>query len=118
MNAEQYVITYIPHTFDIWSARQPDTDTHSLLLHHDIGTRLAAVMILGYLADCHVQLATHPLYSYNLAHGNLFLPSYMKKQLKGKQLQGIENDRAFFEGIILDHLKELGLSPWLRGLKE
>ena len=69
-------------------------------VHNAIAHTAAATV--DYLeANC-VHLVTQIPYSSGLASCDFFLLPQVKQQLKGKQLQGVEDARAFFEGVITD----------------
>ena len=78
-----------------------------LLLHHDNASAYTAAVTLDFLAVSDVQLVTHPPYSPDLIPCDWFLFLSVNRQLKGKQFQGAEDERAFFEGVILDILQSV-----------
>lgn len=102
VNSEWYITTCLPKVFEAWGIRRPGTGTRGLLLHHDNASAHTAAAILDFLEENHVQLVTHPPYSPDLAPCDFFLFPQVKRQLKGKQFQGVEDARGFFEGVISD----------------
>ena len=71
-----------------------------LLLHHDHASADTAAVTLDFLAANDVQLVIHPLYSPDLAPSDWFLFLSVKRRLKGKQFQNIEDAQAFIKGVI------------------
>ena len=92
----------VPKVFHPWCKRRPRTGVLRLLLHHDNASEYTAAVTLDFLAASDVQLVAHPPYSPDLAPCDWFLFPSVKRQLKGKQFQNVEDARAFFEGVILD----------------
>ena len=103
VNAERYINTCPPRVFEAWSARRPNDGGRCLLLDHDHASDHTAAATLDHQEANRVQLVTQtPSYSPDLASCHLFLFPQVKQRLKGKQFQGVEDDRAFFEGMISD----------------
>ena len=93
---------YQRKVFEALSARRPHNGTRCLLFHHDSASAHTAAATLDYLETNHVQLVTQIPYSPGLAPCDFFLFPQAKQRLKGKQFQGAEDARAFFEGVISD----------------
>ena len=103
--ADRFVIIVnhcLPEVFQAWHKRRPLLGVRGLLLHHDNASAHTAAVTLDFLAANDVQLVTHPPHSPDFAPCDWFLVPSAKRQLKGKQLQNVEDARAFFEGVILD----------------
>ena len=69
---------------------------------HNNGSAYTAADTLDHLEANRVQQVTRTLYSPSLASCDFFLFLEVKRQLKGKLFQGVENARAFFEDMISD----------------
>ena len=100
VNAEWYINICLPKVIEAWSARRPGTSPRRILLHHDNATAHTAASTLDYLQENGVQLVTHPPYSPDLAPCDFFLFPLVKKQLKGKAFETIEDARGIVEGVI------------------
>ena len=102
VDIEWYINIYLPKVFEAWSGRRPSNGTHGLLFHHDNASAHTAAATLDYLKTNRVQLATRTPCFPRLALCEFFLFIYVEQQLKGKQFQGVEDARAFYEVVISD----------------
>ena len=87
--------------FEAWSARHPNKGTGATCCSTTTSAHPAAAT-LDYLEATRVQLVTQTAYSPGSGPCEFFLFPRVKQQLKGKQFQGVEGARAFFEGVISD----------------
>ena len=120
VNAEWYINTCLPKVFEAWSARRPRTGTRHLLLHHDNASAHTAAATLDFLQENQVQLVTHPPYSPDLAPCDFFLFPLVKKELKGKAFETVEDARAFVEGQISGIPKSVwagAVASWFRRME-
>ena len=67
---------------------------------HRLTEEHTAAATLDYLQENGVQLVTHPPYSSDLAPCDFFLFPTIKKELKGKPFETVEDARAFVENQI------------------
>ena len=100
VNAEWYINICPPKVFEAWSARLPNNGPRGVLLHHDNASSHISTAALDYLEANRGQLITQTPYSPGLAPCDFFLFPQVKQQSKGKQLQGVQDARAFFEDVI------------------
>ena len=102
VTADRYVNHCLPKVFQAWYKRRPQTGARGHLFHHDNASADTAAVNLDFLAANDARPVTRLPYSPDLAPCNWFLSPSVKRQLKGKQIQDVEDARAFFEGVILD----------------
>ena len=91
VNAEWYINTCLPKVLEAWCVKHPRASTRRLLLHHDNASAHTAAATLDYLQENGVQLVTHPPYSPDLAPCDFFLFPAVKKELKGKPFETVED---------------------------
>ena len=102
VTADWYVNHCVPKIFQAWCQRRPRTGVRGLLLHHDNASVHASAVTLDFVAANNFQLVIRSPYSPYLAPCDRVWFCYVKWQLKGKQIQNVEDARAFIEGVILD----------------
>ena len=102
VNVERYINICLPKVIEAWSASRPNNGSHCLLLHQDNSSVHTSAATLDCLEANRVQLVTQTPYSPSLAPCDFFLFPQVQQRLKGKQFQGVEDARAFYEGVIFD----------------
>ena len=108
VNAEWYINTCLPKVLEAWCVKHPRASTRRLLLHHDNASAHTAAATFDYLQENGVQHVTHPPYYPDLAPCDFFLFPAIKKELKGKPFETVEDARAFVE----DQISGMGQSEW------
>ena len=76
------------------------------MLHHDNAAPHKAVVVTEYLRNVRVEVLPHPPYSPDLAPCNFFLFPRIKKKLKGKSFNSVENLTRAVQAVVDNIPKE------------
>lgn len=103
VNANLYANEILPKVFSNFMEKGGRTTVRDVMLHHDNAAAHKARIVTEYLRNERVELLPHPPYSPDLAPCDFFLFPRIKKELKGKRFDKVENlaraVQAVVEGI-------------------
>jgi len=91
VNANLYANEILPKVFSDFMEKRGRTTVRDVMLHHDNAAAHKARIVTEYLRNERVDLLPHPPYSPDLAPCDFFLFPRIKKELKGKRFDKVEN---------------------------
>ncbi|UYV75591.1 hypothetical protein LAZ67_13000681 [Cordylochernes scorpioides] len=94
---------------------------HTVKLHHDNATSHTAFMITNFLARSNTSVIPHPPYSPDLAPCDFFLLPRLKREMKGKHWEPVENIQhhvtTFLRSIPAEEFQG-AFQPWQTRLRK
>jgi len=86
-----YADSILPEVFSNFIEKRGRTTVRDVMLHHDNAAPHKSAVVTEYLRKERIKLLPHPPYSPDLAPCDFFLFPRIKKEMKGKSFNNVEN---------------------------
>lgn len=106
VTGDLYASTILPEVFSNFKKMTGRSTVRHVMLHHDNAAPHTAKVVTKYLNQEKVDILPHPPYSPDLAPCDFFLFPKLKKELKNKKYDKVENLARGVQAVVSNISKE------------